>query len=265
MQKIIFTDLDGTLLDYKTYSYIKVSKVLKLINKNKIPLIFCSSKTRDEIEYYRKKLDNMHPFISENGGAIFIPNNYFNFKFNYNRKDKKYFIIEFGTDIEKLKKALNKLKKEIKIKSFFDMTTKEISIDAGLSLKKARLAKKREYDIPFKLIDKNKEKKLIKLLKNNKLNCTKSEKYYHIIGNNNKGKAVKTLITIYKKNFKNEKIMSYAFGDSKNDFEMLDAVNLGFLVKKYNNKYASKRYKMTDGLGSKGLNNKILSIIKNEI
>jgi len=34
---------------------------------------------RKEIEYYRKKLDNNHPFISENGGGIFIPKGYFPF------------------------------------------------------------------------------------------------------------------------------------------------------------------------------------------
>ena len=60
MRKLIFTDLDGTLLDYKTYSYKKASKALSLIKKDKIPLIFCTSKTKAEIEYYGKELNNKH-------------------------------------------------------------------------------------------------------------------------------------------------------------------------------------------------------------
>jgi mannosyl-3-phosphoglycerate phosphatase len=76
---IIFTDLDGTLLDYSTYSFEKALPALQLLKEKDIPLIICSSKTKKEIEYYRKKLDNHHSFISENGGGIFIPKGYFGF------------------------------------------------------------------------------------------------------------------------------------------------------------------------------------------
>jgi len=68
---IIFTDLDGTLLHPQTYSFDAAMPALKLIKEKDIPLILCSSKTRAEIEVYRKKLDNQHPFVSENGGGIF--------------------------------------------------------------------------------------------------------------------------------------------------------------------------------------------------
>jgi len=77
---IIFTDLDGTLLDNSSYSFEAALPALQLIKEKNIPLIICSSKTRKEIEHYRKKLYNLHPFISENGGGIFIPKGYFNFQ-----------------------------------------------------------------------------------------------------------------------------------------------------------------------------------------
>ena len=78
---IIFTDLDGTLLDHKTYAATKARQALLCLKKNNIPLIICTSKTRPEIEFYRQKLRISHPFIAENGGAIFIPKGYFSFKF----------------------------------------------------------------------------------------------------------------------------------------------------------------------------------------
>jgi len=261
MKKIIFTDLDGTMLDYKTYSYEKSLKAIKLLKKDDIPLIFCSSKTKAEIEHYRKKLNNNHPFISENGAAIFIPKHYFNSKFKYNKENKSYYIIEFGANIKKLNSVLNKIKKEIKLKSFIDMSAKEIANDSGLLLRLAKLAKKRDYDIPFKLIENNNEKKLTKLIKKNELNYTKGGRYYHIIGNNNKGKATKTLINIYKKEFK--KIVTYGFGNSKNDLEMLNAVDNGYIIKSFNNKYASNKYKKAQGVGPKGFNNEILKLLKN--
>ena len=68
---IIFTDLDGTLLDYASYSFAKAETALAYIKQRSIPLIICSSKTKKEILVYREKLGIKEPFISENGGGIF--------------------------------------------------------------------------------------------------------------------------------------------------------------------------------------------------
>jgi len=87
---VIFTDIDGTLLDYKTYSYKPALSALELIRKQKIPLIFCTSKTRAEIEVHRRIMDNQHPFISENGAAVFIPIDYFNINYYYDFEKDGY-------------------------------------------------------------------------------------------------------------------------------------------------------------------------------
>src|SRR5512143_2726927 len=76
---VIFTDLDGTLLHPKTYSFTEALPALELIRERGIHLVLCSSKTRAEIEVYRKRLHNEAPFIVENGGAIFVPVGYFIF------------------------------------------------------------------------------------------------------------------------------------------------------------------------------------------
>ena len=72
---VIFSDLDGTLLDHNTYSFDAAKQALESIEDKEIPLILCTSKTRGEIEYYRELINNKHPFISENGGGIYIPDN----------------------------------------------------------------------------------------------------------------------------------------------------------------------------------------------
>ncbi|KAF5413010.1 MAG: Glucosyl-3-phosphoglycerate/mannosyl-3- phosphoglycerate phosphatase [Candidatus Methanocomedens sp.] len=76
---VIYTDMDGTLIDHDTYSYEAALPALDLIRKRNIPLVFCTSKTRAELEVYCKELEIYHPLISENGGAIFIPEDYFDF------------------------------------------------------------------------------------------------------------------------------------------------------------------------------------------
>ena len=47
---VIFTDLDGTLLHPKSYSFDAALPALNLIKEKKIPLVLCSSKTKAEIE-----------------------------------------------------------------------------------------------------------------------------------------------------------------------------------------------------------------------
>jgi hypothetical protein len=59
---IIFTDLDGTLLDHHTYSYVPAMPALERLRETKTPLIMVSSKTRLEIEALRIELDNQDPF-----------------------------------------------------------------------------------------------------------------------------------------------------------------------------------------------------------
>ncbi|MBM4388831.1 MAG: HAD hydrolase family protein, partial [Deltaproteobacteria bacterium] len=59
---IIFTDLDGTLLDSRTYSFEQAEPALELIKRRRIPLIICSSKTRAEIEAIRETIGNLDPF-----------------------------------------------------------------------------------------------------------------------------------------------------------------------------------------------------------
>ncbi|MBP1733392.1 MAG: mannosyl-3-phosphoglycerate phosphatase, partial [Deltaproteobacteria bacterium] len=67
---VIFTDLDGTLLDSMTYSFEPARPALRKLKDLGIPLIICSSKTRLEIERYRQEFGSLYPFVAENGGGI---------------------------------------------------------------------------------------------------------------------------------------------------------------------------------------------------
>ena len=57
MSFVIFTDLDGTLLDHASYSYAPAEPALALLHKLEIPLILASSKTAFEIAPLREELD----------------------------------------------------------------------------------------------------------------------------------------------------------------------------------------------------------------
>ena len=67
---VIFTDLDGTLLNRDTFKFDEIKDYIKsLINKG-ITIIPNTSKTNAELDNFIKELGfNIH-FITENGSAI---------------------------------------------------------------------------------------------------------------------------------------------------------------------------------------------------
>ena len=143
--KIVFTDLDGTLLDHSTYSYSEAEKALRSLREKGIHLVLCSSKSRDEIKIYRDKLTNNEPFISENGGAIYIPEEY-GLKCEFDRTDNGFLVIEIGSEYKILKSAFEKIKRKtgINIKSISEFTVDEIVELTGLSREEACLALKKK-------------------------------------------------------------------------------------------------------------------------
>lgn len=270
---VIFTDLDGTLLDHQTYSFEAALPVLEVIKERSIPLILTSSKTRAEIEMLRSELETRDPFIVENGGAIYIPENYFHSDFLYNEKKEGYLIVELGTPYSQLRKTLNTIKSEtgLPIVGFGDMTPSEVAKFTSLSLDEARLAKKRGYDEPFLIengINVSKLEQIKKIVSDLGLKLTIGGRFYHLIGDNDKGKAVKILTSIFRKELGGE-ITTIGIGDSLNDLPMLEAVDKPILVQKPSREYdqhvlAQIKPILADSIGPVGWNDAVLKLLKSQ-
>lgn len=226
---VIFADLDGTLLDEK-YECKTTKPIVDKLAALGGSIVFCSSKTKSEIEYYRKATAINEPFISENGSAIYIPKNYF--PFNYAcTKTPQYNIMKLGASYATLRQKLSQIKRltASKIVGFGDMTIQEITNDSGLTLKLAELAKKREHDEPFKIMEGNRAK-ILQAIKSEGLYCTEGGRYFHLIGNTDKGKAVAILKNLYFRMF--GKVETFGIGDGPNDLPMLKVVDRPFLIRK---------------------------------
>lgn len=261
IMKIVFTDLDGTLLDHETYSFIPAEKGISFLNKRNIPVVFCTSKTRKEILYWRSKIGNIHPFISENGGGIYIPLEYFSFSFDYTWKTKEFYLIRLGSSFEKLKKVITDLEKRFDITSFLQMNTEDLMKEADLSKNQAELALQREFDIPFIIHNNDQKNDIIKVIKNNGLNVTKGGRFYHLMGDNDKGKAVQLLTSLFDREFTT--VETIGIGDSDNDFPMLNQVRKPFIVRKKDGSYASESYHHAEGIGPIGWQQVIEKEFKN--
>jgi mannosyl-3-phosphoglycerate phosphatase len=229
---VIFTDLDGTLLNRSTYSFEEAQPALQRIREKEIPLVLSSSKTRAEIEVYRKRLENGHPFISENGGAVFVPKDYFSFAFPYDRETDWFFVLELGIFYPRIVEVLNSIKKEtgILIRGFSELTEKEISILCGLDIREAGLAKKREYDEPFIVEGGEGEIEIIrKKIEEKGMTHAHGGRFHHLSGKNDKGMAVTILKELYENQFFS--IVTVGIGDGPNDLAMLSVVDHPVLLK----------------------------------
>lgn len=218
---LVFSDLDGTLLD-ENYSCEEAQDALGFLKERGIPVILCSSKTRKEIELYRRRLSiEEHPFVSENGGGIFIP------------KAEGYEVIRLGIPHERIVESLDEAKVALSISfnGFHELSPKEISRLSGLSIEEAVLAKDREFSETI-LIDKSLVSLLEAFLRGRGLRLVKGSRFYSVIGGNDKGKAIRLLIERYRRDNPDVAVVSIGLGDSENDFSMLEEMDYPVLVRR---------------------------------
>jgi len=269
MKPVIFTDLDGTLLDLETYSYDKAVPSVEYLRKKEIPIVFCSSKTRAEQEVYRKEPKINDPFIIENGGAILIPRGYFPFDFDYHKAEDGYQIIELGVSYHEIRRALERIRIDTKInfKGFGDMSVEEVASVTGLNLEAARRAKAREYDETLNLKGTPDEIEMVlNAVKRAGFNYTAGGRFYNVVGpNNDKGKATKILIDLFRN--KLGEIETVGIGDSPNDLPMLSLVDTPILVQKPRKVWEEvdmPRLQRVNGVGPEGWARAIDEIIKSK-
>ncbi|MBK7940021.1 MAG: HAD hydrolase family protein [Lewinellaceae bacterium] len=74
---VVFTDLDGTLIDHHTYGIEGSREAMRKLAGRNAPLVFCSSKTFAEQVHLQRALGIFQPFIFENGSAAAVPRGFF--------------------------------------------------------------------------------------------------------------------------------------------------------------------------------------------
>lgn len=260
---IIVTDLDGTLLDPLTYSFAPAEEALGEIRKRGIPLILCSSKTRAEIELYRRKLGNRDPFISENGGGIFIPEGYF-VREPAGRARHGYLTITLGTPYEEIRERFTRVRRalDVKARGFGDMTPDEIASLAGLEKEEAVLAKEREFDEPF-VFEGEPDERFLRALDEEGLSWTQG-RFFHAMGRSDKGKALRLLAEKYEEEF--GEISVIGLGDGLNDLPFLREADYAILIQKedgsFDSRVALPHLANALGIGPVGWNKAVLDLLR---
>ncbi len=231
--RLVFTDLDGTLLDPETYSWQEAGEALDLCRQYRVPVILASSKTRAEMEMIRDQIALSDPFISENGGGIFLPRIPGEEPPLEAEPDGNLWKIVQGTPYAQLVSALRQIGKELgyTITGFADMDINQIASLTGLDLQMARLAAQREFDEPF-VIHAPAHPDLNTLRRGAEkrgLMITEGGRFFHLHGRIDKGRAMELITGLYRQTY--PKVISVALGDSPNDFPLLERADIPVLVR----------------------------------
>ncbi len=261
--KVIFTDLDGTLLDHDTYSWEAARPALTLLWRRGVPLILCTSKTRAEVEVLRSALGNRDPFITENGGAAFIPQGYFPFPVPRARSRDSYDVLEFGAGYPELSEVLRaaSANSAVAVSAFHQLTAEQVAERCGLSIEQARLAKQREYDEPFEIPDSDKAAALLQKIESAGMRWTRGGRFYHVTGGNDKAAAVAAVTELYRKTY--SPVQTIGLGDGLNDAEFLNEVDIPVLIRSARVEELQlkvPRGRVTDLSGPAGWNRAILEM-----
>ncbi|MFH1627826.1 MAG: HAD-IIB family hydrolase [Pseudomonadota bacterium] len=282
---LVFTDLDGTLLDHNTYRWEAAIPALDLCRTKGVPIILASSKTRAEMDVLRRRLCISAPFISENGGGIFFPKETLKdlgpgltpagiqvpsqeaLEGSSVGREKDLWEVPLGVPYAVLVNALGEIRDELgwNIKGFSDMGMEEISRLTGLDKAGARLAALREYDEPF-IIEGEEPLDIAPLnraAEKRGLLITSGGRFYHIQGKNDKANGMQQVAAWYKRH--HEEVLTIALGDSPNDFGMLARADFPVLIRSGRTfpdlKKRIPKLRITQDVGPKGWNSAILRIL----
>jgi mannosyl-3-phosphoglycerate phosphatase family protein len=231
---VIYTDLDGSLLDHDSYSHAPADALLAELEAHGIPVIIASSKTRSEQIPLRNELGNQHPFIVENGAAVFIPVGYFKTRPSGTVEENGYWIKRFSLPRQHWLGIIADVSADFsgEFTNFDNMNSRQIVSLTGLSEAAAALAASREFGEPVHWTGSDKGKqRFIRRLEQSGAHVLQGGRFLHVSGDCDKGSAMQWLHGGYARQADGMIPASLAIGDSQNDAAMLEAADYALIIR----------------------------------
>ena len=231
---LVFTDLDGSLLDHDHYGYRDAEPQLGQLQSLNIPVIPDSSKTRAEIERLRSELGNQHPFIAENGAGVFIPVGYFSKQPRDTIERDGYWIHSTCPPRETWLAILESMQVEFggKFDYFHRAGVDGICRLTNLTRERAEEANQREFSEPVKWLgDELELQRFLGKLREAGASVLKGGRFFSVGGDCDKGRALTWLRAVYCHAVEAQHCHDIAIGDSANDRAMLEVAETALLIR----------------------------------
>ncbi len=231
---LVFTDLDGSLLDHHSYSHQAALPQLRRLEQLGVPVIPVSSKTRQEIEALRRQLGNTEPFIAENGAAAFIPQGYFAQQPAGTVLRDGYWVREWAAERDVWLGVLTSLEDEFagEYETFSAVGVEGVMALTGLDRAAAELANRRDYSEQVRWLGERARKAVfVEALQGNGASVTQGGRFLSVSGNCSKGDALCWLREVYQAAWQECTVCDLAIGDSANDIDMLEVAHTCLLIR----------------------------------
>ncbi len=213
---ILFTDLDGCLLNKHDYDWSPAASTLKTLRQRQIPVVMNSSKTVPEMSQLSDELGLAgSTFISENGSVI---------RWGREPGSQEGEIEIVGASRDRILTVLGNLKAQFRFRSFVDLGLVGVIKATQLSGDKAQMALDRRGTEPLLWDDTEAHRvEFERALHGHQLTLTKGGRFWHVAGQTSKGKG---MLAVAKRLFGSKPGTIAAIGDSPIDQSMLDLANV---------------------------------------
>ncbi|WP_073956643.1 mannosyl-3-phosphoglycerate phosphatase [Thalassospira sp. TSL5-1] len=218
---VVFTDLDGTLLDHDDYSWEAARPALMRLRENNIPLLAISSKTLAELRGLNARHHLFAGLIGENGGVIEIGSD----------------LHQPGPATQTIDDARSAIEQAVSVpvSSFRSSAARQIADATGLSVEDAALAGNRNCSDPLIWQPTDNDITLAQNIAGEfGLKLVKGGRFHTLCGETDKGRAMQTAIAMLQDQQKlpaqRSDITSIALGDSPNDAGMLAQADIAVQI-----------------------------------
>ncbi len=232
---LVFTDLDGTLLNQDDYQFEAALPVLQRLHQHRIPVIPVTSKTRAEVEWIRQQVAPDDPFIVENGSAIFYgrgDRRFVRSQSDASNPDQRFEVVCLGCSYAEARQGLSRLSYQVNttLGGFSDLSEDALAELTGLKTEEIQRAKYREFTEPF-VTPRSMPADMPKAAAQLGFRLVVGDRFSHLIGQNaGKGRAVRQVIAAYQSIHPHDTVHTIGLGNSPNDLEMLEVVDQAIVI-----------------------------------
>jgi len=216
---VVFTDVDGTLLDHFTYDFRPALPAIERLNRLAVPVVLCSSKTLGELRALQQLIGvGEAPLIAENGGVVWFP--------DVGESPSGEVIL--GPPVDELEQHLRSLEERFgfSARTIVDMSLDEVMERTGLPPEAAWRARQRKASLPFVVVGADPPwPDVEKAAEAEGLRLTRGGRFRHLLGSCDKGEAVELVLDVLTERWKTRPL-SVGLGDSRNDLPLLEAVDV---------------------------------------
>lgn len=243
---LVFTDLDGTLLDHDTYSYDPALPMLKKLAERNVPVIPATSKTRVEVELLVGELQQavtpplpISPMIVENGAAVYLPEELLPNGQGpggdlQSASGGKYWVKTWSEPREHWQQLIRRLAPEFpdQFSTFAEASVEAIAAWTGLSAAAAQRASEREFGEPVRWLGTAEAaQEFSNRITSLGARVLQGGRFLHVSGSCDKGQALRWIAQLYTQLYGVKQVATLAAGDSPNDVAMLEAADYAVVVR----------------------------------